>query len=273
MRKPVLVTLVMVLTGFAASGVAHGAAAAAPKAPPVTLEGKVNNKGTVTAKHSSVSLEADEYYFEDTFVKANAGSTLTVSIKNDGKLEHTFTVPGQAIDVDLKPHKSAKVKVTVPTDGALLFYCRLHGPNGSDGDLGMQGAVFTTQAQTVSNAAAAKPTVKISTTKLGEALVNGDGATLYQRDSDTATQVTCTGGCATVWPPAIVTGTPLAGVGIDASKLGTVNGPNGLQATYGGHPLYRFSQDTNPGDTNGQGFAGGTWWVIGADGNKITRTA
>ena len=43
--------------------------------------------------------------------------------------------------------------------------------------------------------------------------------------------------------------------------------------TYGGHPLYRFAQDTGPGDTNGQGFAGGTWWVIGADGNKITRTA
>jgi predicted lipoprotein with Yx(FWY)xxD motif len=264
---------VTVLSLFASGGVVLRAAnAATQKAPPVTLEGKVNNKGTVTAEHNAVSLEADEYYFEDTFVKAHAGSTLTVSIKNDGKLEHTFTVPGQSVDVDLKPHHSAKVKVTVPSNGALLFYCRLHGPNGSDGDLGMQGAVFTTQNQSISNAAAAKPTVKLATTKLGTVLVNGDGATLYQRDSDTPTQVTCTGTCATVWPPAIVTGPPVAGAAIDASKLGTVNGPNGLQATYGGHPLYRFAQDANPGDTKGQGFAGGTWWVLAADGNKITRT-
>ena len=273
MRKVTLATLVLALSGVALAGLGHGAAAAAAKPPPVTLEGMVNNKGTVTTKHSRVSLEADEYYFEDTFVKANAGSTLTVSIKNDGKLEHTFTVPGQSIDVDLKPHKSATVKLTVPSDGALLFYCRLHGPNGTDGDLGMQGAVFTADGQSVSNAAAAKPSVKLATTKLGTVLVNGDGATLYQRDSDTPTQVTCTSTCANVWPPALATSAPLAGAGVDASKLATVNGPNGVQVTYGGHPLYRFAQDASPGETNGQGFAGGTWWVVGPDGNKTTRTA
>lgn len=273
MRRALVLSVATMLSVFAAGGLVLGVASAAEKAPPVTLEGKVNNKGTVTAKHAAVSLEADEYYFEDTFVKAHAGDTLTVSIKNDGKLEHTFTVPGQSIDVDLKPRQSAKVKVTVPTSGALLFYCRLHGPNGSDGDFGMQGAVFTAPDQPISNAAAAKPTVKLATTKLGTVLVNGDGATLYQRDSDTPTTATCTGACANIWPPAIVTGTPIAGAGLDATKLGTVNGPNGLQATYAGHPLYRFSQDVNPGDTNGQGFAGGTWWVIGPDGNKVTRTA
>lgn len=273
MRRALVLGFATILSVFASGGLVLGAAAATQKAPPVTLEGKVNNKGTVTAKHNMVSLEADEYYFEDTFVKAQAGKTLSVSIKNNGKLEHTFTVPGQSVDVDLKPHQSAKVKITVPTSGALLFYCRLHGPNGSDGDFGMQGAVFSAQGQPVSNAAAAKPTVKLATTKLGTVLVNGDGATLYQRDSDSPTQVTCTGACANTWPPAIVTGAPVGGAGLDASKLGTVNGPNGVQATYAGHPLYRFSQDASPGDTNGQGFAGGTWWVLGADGNKITRTA
>src|SRR4029077_8271847 len=101
MRRAVLVSLVVVISGFASGGLSHTAGAASSKSPPVTLTGKLTNKGTVTAKHNQVSLEADEYYFDGTFVKANAGKTLTVSIKNEGKLEHTFTVPGQNVDVDL----------------------------------------------------------------------------------------------------------------------------------------------------------------------------
>jgi predicted lipoprotein with Yx(FWY)xxD motif len=115
--------------------------------------------------------------------------------------------------------------------------------------------------------------VKVADSKLGKILVNGDGATLYQRDSDTSSVVTCTGACATTWPPAIMPDKPVPGVGLDASKLTTIAGPNGTQLLYNGHPLYRFANDRAAGDVNGQGFAGGTWWVLGPDGQKITRTA
>lgn len=40
-----------------------------------------------------------------------------------------------------------------------------------------------------------------------------------------------------------------------------------LQVTIGGWPVYRFSGDTEPGDTNGQGV-GSTWFGVTPDGQK-----
>jgi predicted lipoprotein with Yx(FWY)xxD motif len=239
---------------------------------PVTLTGKLKNKGIKTAKADKVSIEADDYYFSPTFVKAKAGTSLTIDLKNDGKQQHTFSVPGEPVDVTLNPSQKATVTVTVPSTGAVLFYCKLHGPTGTAGNLGMQGAVFTATKQSLVNPATATPTLKVADTQYGKILVDGNGATLYQRDNDTPTTVTCTGNCATIWPPLIPTGTPQLAPGIDAAKLTTISGPNGVQALFNGHPLYHYAQDTKPGDTNGEGVAG-VWWVVGADGNKVTAAA
>src|SRR5262245_37442830 len=212
-RRPValvgVVTIVVALVAVLAGAATAKTAAKAP----VQLSGKFNNKGTKTARNDKIAIEVDDYYFEPTFIKATPGSTLTVSLKNEGKMEHTFTVPGQPVDIDLQPDARGTATLTVPADGAVVFFCRLHGPNGTDGDRGMQGAVFTKAGQSVANAAnAATPTVKaVPNATYGNIIVNADGSTLYQRDSDTATSVTCTGGCAAIWPPAIATGTPTAG--------------------------------------------------------------
>jgi predicted lipoprotein with Yx(FWY)xxD motif len=108
---------------------------------------------------------------------------------------------------------------------------------------------------------------------LGMILVNAQGKTLYELDKDTATMATCTGGCAGLWPPLTVTGTPVAGSGVNASMLTVLTGPNGMQVVYNGHPLYTFSQDSAPGDVKGQGFAGGIWHVVSPTGQPITASA
>ena len=79
-------------------------------------------------------------------------------------------------------------------------------------------------SQASPKATSGAPTVALAPSKFGKILVDATGATLYVRDSDTSTQVTCTGGCATAWPPLIATGTPQAGDGVDASKLGPITG-------------------------------------------------
>jgi len=130
------------------------------------------------------------------------------------------------------------------------------------------------QAKKVAAAAvSAAAAVTLADSGLGKILVDANGMTLYEFDHDTSSTVTCTGGCAGLWPALVATGAPTAGPGLDASKLATISGPNGVQVTYGGHPLYRFAQDHVAGDVNGQGFAGGIWWVLGADGQKVTTTA
>jgi predicted lipoprotein with Yx(FWY)xxD motif len=39
---------------------------------------------------------------------------------------------------------------------------------------------------------------------------------------------------------------------------------NGEQVAYNGHPLSTYSGDSEPGQTNGQGF-GGVWFVVTTD--------
>jgi predicted lipoprotein with Yx(FWY)xxD motif len=95
-------------------------------------------------------------------------------------------------------------------------------------------------------------------------LVDQAGMTLYHFTREHARHVLCTGGCASVWPPLLVSARarPLAGLGIKHLKLGMIRRPDGrLQVTYAGFALYRFSGDAKPGDTKGQGF-GKIWFAV-----------
>ena len=105
----------------------------------------------------------------------------------------------------------------------------------------------------------------------GEVLVDGDGMTLYLFDSDPEGESVCTDGCAETWPPLL--GAPMAGSGVDAGLLGTIERPDGTtQATYAGHPLYHYAPDEAPGDVTGQGV-GEVWWVLAPDGSAIRGDA
>jgi predicted lipoprotein with Yx(FWY)xxD motif len=96
--------------------------------------------------------------------------------------------------------------------------------------------------------------------------VDAGGRTLYLFQQDTGTTSTCSGDCATTWPALTTDGAPTAGDGAQASLLGTTARDDGTtQVTYAGHPLYLFSGDAAPGDTNGQGI-GGVWFASTPDG-------
>ncbi len=113
----------------------------------------------------------------------------------------------------------------------------------------------------------AAATVQVAETDLGEVLVNEDQFTLYLFKQDTGEDSTCTGGCAETWPAleAPPTGDATAGDGVDEAELGTNDAD---QVTYHGHPLYTYSGDGAPGDTEGQGV-GGNWYVVSPDGEAI----
>jgi predicted lipoprotein with Yx(FWY)xxD motif len=99
-------------------------------------------------------------------------------------------------------------------------------------------------------------TVAVSNIGGSNLLVDGtNGMTLYVFANDTANsgKSACTGTCATKWPVvAVASGTtPTAGPGA-SGKLGTFTRDDGTtQVTYNGLPLYHYSGDSAPGDTNG----------------------
>jgi predicted lipoprotein with Yx(FWY)xxD motif len=103
-------------------------------------------------------------------------------------------------------------------------------------------------------------------------LVDQDGRSLYLFTDDTQNSGTsaCTDSeCTTEWPPVIVTATPTAGTGLDATLLGTITLDDGtMQATYNGWPLHYFDEDTAAGDIKGQGMEG-KWFLVSATGTAI----
>jgi len=116
--------------------------------------------------------------------------------------------------------------------------------------------------------AAPTPTIMTADSPLGKILVDANGHTLYEFDHDTSTASACTDACAAVWPALLVSGTPHAGTGVDAAKLGVLAVAAGSGVTYAGHLLHTFANHA-AGDVTGQGF-GGLWWVVAPDGQKIT---
>jgi predicted lipoprotein with Yx(FWY)xxD motif len=118
----------------------------------------------------------------------------------------------------------------------------------------------------------AQTTVATHSGSLGTYLSDGKGRTLYEFAKDTAGTSTCTGSCATFWPPLIATGAPAAGSGVSAGQLGTTKRSDGsVQVTYAGHPLYYFAKDDGAGDTYGEGVnaSGGLWWVLSPAGQAV----
>ena len=138
------------------------------------------------------------------------------------------------------------------------------------------GSSNNTPTGTVKPASGSSATVSVANTGLGKILVDSQGRTLYLFEQDTGTKSTCSGGCATAWPPLRASGKLTAGGGAKASLLGTTPRSDGKpQVTYNGHPLYGYQGDSKAGDTNGQGINafGALWYVLSPTGNEITTAS
>ncbi|MFI5934093.1 hypothetical protein [Actinoplanes sp. NPDC051494] len=133
---------------------------------------------------------------------------------------------------------------------------------------------ITPGAQSKAPSEASQRWVQLTAAKAGDldpVVVNGSRLTLYRFDKDTAkpSKSTCNGDCAVTWPPVTVkAGGKIFIAGIRKRDVGVVKRDDGrLQVTIGGWPVYRFSKDSAPGDTEGQGV-GGTWFGVQPDGKK-----
>ena len=110
-----------------------------------------------------------------------------------------------------------------------------------------------------------------SSAKFGTILTGPNGMSLYTHAGDSATASTCTGACATAWPPLTTTGQPSAGAGV-TGKLGTLARADGTtQVSYNGLPLYTWQGDTKAGDVTGDGVAGFKVATVGGAANGAPK--
>jgi predicted lipoprotein with Yx(FWY)xxD motif len=134
-------------------------------------------------------------------------------------------------------------------------------------------AVTGLTAATTATASTAAPPANVAVQVTNGHLADQTGRSLYLFVADTAGTSTCVDACAAQWPPLTTGGAVTAGSGVDAAKLKTSVRQDGTkQATYNNHPLYFFSGDTGPIQTNGQGVNafGALWWLVDPNGDAIT---
>jgi predicted lipoprotein with Yx(FWY)xxD motif len=143
--------------------------------------------------------------------------------------------------------------------------------------VGVAGAALVvtglTAATTVAaNESKAAPPATVAVQVTNGHLADQTGRSLYLFVADTSSTSTCNDACAAQWPPLTTQGAVTAGSGVDAAKLKTSDRTDGSkQATYANHPLYFFSGDTGPIQTNGQGVNafGALWWLVNPNGDAI----
>jgi predicted lipoprotein with Yx(FWY)xxD motif len=114
-------------------------------------------------------------------------------------------------------------------------------------------------------------TLGIADTSLGRIVVDSDGFTLYLFKKDSSTSSACNSVCTIVWQPLRANGEIRLGPGL-AADVGSVQRSNGdMQVTYGGHPLYLYAGDDQPGDVNGEGINayGALWYAVSPSGTNI----
>jgi predicted lipoprotein with Yx(FWY)xxD motif len=137
---------------------------------------------------------------------------------------------------------------------------------GSDDD--SSSGSSTSRAGSDRGSAGKAVVVSAENATLGKIAVDEKGLTVYTLTDADGRNVPCQGSCLEAWPPVlIVSGTSATGGG-GVRDVGSVDGPEGKQATIAGLPVYTFAGDAGPGDANGDGVVsfGGTWKVVKVSG-------
>ena len=115
--------------------------------------------------------------------------------------------------------------------------------------------------------------VQLTASKAGDlnpVVVNGAHKVLYVFDKDDINKSNCVDQCKVTWPPVeIAKGGKVIIAGVSAKDIGAIKRPDdgNLQLTIKGHPIYTFSKDLKPFDTNGEAVSN-IWWAVQPDGSR-----
>ncbi|HSK95040.1 MAG TPA: hypothetical protein VK891_00350 [Euzebyales bacterium] len=136
--------------------------------------------------------------------------------------------------------------------------------DAAPGDVNGQGVGNVWFAAAADGSEIAPQGVRIGSTDAGDVLIDGEGFTLYTFANDAPGASSCNDPCVQTWPP-VPGDAAIDGSAVGAGQFDTVTRDDGSQQlALDGQPLYRYIDDANPGDANGQGI-GDVWFAVPAD--------
>ena len=137
---PVLFVVALVASGCGSSAKKSATTAttsAGETASTIMLDGQsANSHGTKDVSGGgSQEVEVDSFYFNPTVFTAKAGDKLKLTLTNDSKTVHNFSVPELKIDRNIPAGGKTTLTVTFPKSGTLVFFCKFHRASGMIGGL------------------------------------------------------------------------------------------------------------------------------------------
>ena len=235
----------------------------------MTLYGFVNDVDAISTCYSTCAEAWPPVIVDEEWAVGPGLDTgiFSTTEREDGSLQLVagkfplYTFGGDANPGDLAGQGSGDVWFAVALDGSLIE----DDAPAAEADSDDAEKAETTVPPTTAPAPAA---VSVSSTDLGDVLVDDAGLTLYGFTKDADGTPTCEGACAEAWPPVVVDGTDVP-AGLDPNVFSVVDRPDGtMQLKAGKWPLYRFAGDGGPGDVNGQA-SGGVWFAVNPLGGLI----
>jgi predicted lipoprotein with Yx(FWY)xxD motif len=116
----------------------------------------------------------------------------------------------------------------------------------------------------VVSSAPESPVGSVNSSKFGPYLTDAKGMTLYVFANDPDLKSTCTGDCLKMWPAFAYDNKKVDSESDMLSKrINVIKRDDGTyQYAYGNKPLYYYSGDKNPGETNGNGVNKSAWSIV-----------
>jgi plastocyanin len=114
---------------------AAGAAGGSGRCPARSgLRGSVNDHGAATAIGPRLQVLAGDSFFAPTCQTGVRPGTVTLLVRNTGRMLHNLSIPRQRVDRDVLPGRTITVKVKV-AGAAVPYFCKYHRAAGMAGAL------------------------------------------------------------------------------------------------------------------------------------------
>jgi plastocyanin len=98
------------------------------------LRGSVNDHGAQAAAGPRLQVQAGDSFFAPTCQTGVRPGTVTLVVRNTGRILHNLSIPAQKLDKDVAPGQTITVKVKV-AGKALPYFCKYHRTAGMVGAL------------------------------------------------------------------------------------------------------------------------------------------
>lgn len=122
-------------SGSAATGQTPATTAPSGHCPATSgLPANVSDHGAVSASGSTVTIEANDFFFTPTCVTGVPGGTVTLTVHNVGQTLHNVSIPSLNIDIDVSPGQTITFQVRMG-NAPLVFFCKYHKGVGMYGAL------------------------------------------------------------------------------------------------------------------------------------------